>query len=342
MNNKITSHNIFLGLWLLILTLMVYAIILIGGLTRLTESGLSMVDWRPLMGSIPPLNKEDWVYVFNQYKQTPEFLILNQNIQISEFKYIFWWEYSHRLFARIIGIFFIFPFIFFLLKKRLSKELIIKLIIVFFFAVFQALVGWWMVKSGLSENPYVSQYRLSFHLINAIIILTILLWLTMEQLMSDQFIKKLRISKTLIFISIILCLITIISGSFVSATDAGKSYNTFPLMNGELIPEGYIIYNNIFTNSFENTIAIQFNHRWIAIFTFIWITITTLYILSKKINLLQKITCFAIVFLITIQVIFGILTLINNVPVYLASIHQATATLLYCSLLTSLYLFSNK
>ena len=110
MNNKITSHNIFLGLWLLILTLMVYALILIGGLTRLTESGLSMVDWRPLIGSIPPLNKEDWLNVFNQYKQTPEFLILNQNIQISEFKYIFWWEYSHRLFARIIGIFFIFPF----------------------------------------------------------------------------------------------------------------------------------------------------------------------------------------------------------------------------------------
>ena len=109
-----------------------------------------------------------------------------------------------------------------------------------------------------------------------------------------------------------------------------------------LIPEGYIIYNNIFTNSFENTIAIQFNHRWIAIFTFIWITITTLYILSKKINLVQKIVCFAIIFLITIQVIFGILTLINNVPIYLASIHQATATLLYCSLLTSLYLFSNK
>ena len=339
---KNDSNNIFLGIWLLILTLMVYLIILIGGLTRLTESGLSMVDWRPLLGTIPPISNEDWLDVFNQYKQTPEYNIINQNIDLEGFKYIFLWEYVHRLFARLIGVVFIFPFIYFLIKKYLSKNLIIQLITVFIFALLQALVGWWMVKSGLQDNPYVSQYRLSFHLINAIIILSILLWLTLERLLPKEFSKNLGIPRILILVSVLLCLISIISGGFVSATDAGKSYNTFPLMNGQFIPDGYLIYDNIFTNFFENTIAIQFNHRWIAVFSFFWIVATMIYLLFKKINLPQKILCSVIIFLIAFQIIFGILTLVYNVPIYLASIHQANAILVYCSLLTSLYIFSNR
>ena len=335
-------NNTFLGFWLLILTLMVYAIILIGGLTRLTESGLSMVDWRPLMGTIPPITPEDWNDVFNQYKKTPEFMILNNNMLLEEFKYIFWWEYSHRLFARLIGIVFIIPFIYFLIKKSFTKKQIIQLTVVFIFAIIQAVVGWWMVKSGLTDDPYVSQYRLSFHLTNAIIILCILLWLTLENFFPKQNNFKLDTSVILITISLFLCLITIISGSFVSATDAGKSYNTFPLMDGKLIPEGYLIYENFFINFFENTIAIQFNHRWLAIFSFIWTIAIIVYILKNKISYSQKITCLIIFFLITLQIFLGIFTLIYNVPVILASIHQANATLLLCSLLTSLYFFSNR
>ena len=342
MINRNDSNNIFLGIWLLILTFMVYLIILIGGLTRLTESGLSMVDWRPLLGIIPPISNEDWYNVFNKYKLTPEYNIVNKNMDLEGFKYIFWWEYIHRLFARLIGVVFLIPFIYFLIKKYLSKKLIIKLIIVFVFLLLQAIVGWWMVKSGLSDNPYVSQYRLSFHLINAIIILSILLWLTLEQILPVRFSFEIKIPRILIAISTLLCLITIASGSFVSATDAGKSYNTFPLMNGQFFPDGYIIYENIFINFFENTIAIQFNHRWLAIFSFFWTITTMIYILSKKLNSQQRTMCFVIIFLITLQIIFGILTLIYNVPIYLASIHQANATLLYCSLLTNLYLFSNR
>ena len=199
-----------------------------------------------------------------------------------------------------------------------------------------------MVKSGLKDDPYVSQYRLSFHLVNAIIILSIFLWITLDQLLPKRFSNNLKIAKILIFISLLLCLITMISGSFVSATDAGKSYNTFPLMDRQFVPEGYLIYDNFFINFFENTVAIQFNHRWIAVFLFLWTVIISGYILSKKINLPQKISCLVIILLITFQIIFGILTLIYNVPIYLASIHQANATLLYCSLLTSLYLFSNR
>ena len=339
---KKDSNNIFLGIWLLILTLMVYLIILIGGLTRLTESGLSMVDWRPLLGIIPPISNEDWYNVFSKYMQTPEYNIVNQNMDLEEFKYIFWWEYIHRLFARLIGVVFLIPFIYFLIKKYLSKKLIIKLIIVLVFLFLQAIVGWWMVKSGLNNDPYISQYRLSFHLTNAIIILSILLWLTLEQILPVKFSIELKTPRILIIISTLLCLITIVSGSFVSATDAGKSYNTFPLMGGQFFPDGYIIYENIFINFFENTIAIQFNHRWLAIFSFFWTVAIMIYILCKKLNSPQRIMCLVIIFLISLQIIFGILTLIYNVPIFLASIHQANATLLYCSLLTNLYLFSNR
>tara|TARA_Y100000590_G_scaffold469309_1_gene656086 strand:- start:1943 stop:2971 length:1029 start_codon:yes stop_codon:yes gene_type:complete len=337
----IKNNNTIIGLWLLILTAMVYLIILIGGLTRLTDSGLSMVDWRPLMGIIPPIGLEEWQNVFNQYKETPEYLIINQTMQLNEFKYIFWWEYFHRLFARLIGFVFVIPFIYFLFKKHLSKALIIKLLIVLLFGFLQAFVGWWMVKSGLNDDPYVSQYRLSFHLTNAIIILSILLWMTLNQLIKRNNIEN-SFFKKIIFISIILCLITIISGSFVSGTDAGKSYNTFPLMNGKFIPDDYLLEDNFIKNTFENTIAIQFNHRWIAIFSFFWIITSVSYIYYNKINYVQKIACFTVFILVTIQVIIGILTLIHNVPISLASIHQMNAILLYCSLLITYYLFSKK
>jgi len=343
MNNKSNPYNTYLGWWLLILTLMVYLIILIGGLTRLTESGLSMVDWRPLLGIIPPISEQDWYNVFEEYKKTPEYLIVNKNMEVNQFKYIFWWEYFHRFFARLIGFVFLIPFIYFLFKNYLTKKIILQLIVVFVFGCIQAVVGWWMVKSGLNENPYVSQYRLSFHLLNAIIILSVLLWMTLSQFVESKnnFInfKKLKL---LVFASLLLCLLTIISGSFVAGTDAGKSFNTFPLMNGKFIPEGYIIYENFIINFFENTIAIQFNHRWLAVFSFFYIVIIFLIALQKKLTRLENFFCYAVIFFVTFQIIIGILTLINNSPILYASIHQANAILLYCSILTTFFLFSKR
>ena len=176
--NNISDAGILV--WISLLTLMVLLIIIIGGLTRLTDSGLSMVDWRPLMGIIPPLTNQAWIEVFNNYKLTPEYQIVNSSMLIEEFKFIFWWEWSHRFLARLIGIVFIVPFIFFLIKKTLPKKLLVSLIIVFTLGIFQGLVGWWMVKSGLTDNPYVSAYRLSFHLSNALIIFGILFWLLLS------------------------------------------------------------------------------------------------------------------------------------------------------------------
>ena len=170
--SKTSNHDLHISWWLIILTIMTFLMILIGGLTRLTESGLSMVDWKPIMGFLPPLSQEDWLKVFSDYKNSPEFKIVNNSMELNDFKYIFWWEWFHRFFARCIGLVFIIPLIFFLFKKSITKKLFFYLMLLFLFGLFQAIVGWWMVKSGLDYNPYVSSYRLAFHLTNAVIILS--------------------------------------------------------------------------------------------------------------------------------------------------------------------------
>ena len=185
-----SKNHIGISIWLLILSVMTFLIIIIGGLTRLTGSGLSMVDWNPIMGTIPPLSHLAWVDAFDNYKATPEFQIVNRLMSLDEFKYIFWWEWFHRFFARLIGIVFILPFLYFWLKNNISTKLFLTLTIVFIFGLFQALVGWWMVKSGLIDNPYVSQYRLTFHLSNALIIFCILFWTTLTSFFEKKDAKE--------------------------------------------------------------------------------------------------------------------------------------------------------
>ena len=327
-------NSFSISIWLLILTLMTFFMIVIGGLTRLTESGLSITDWKPLIGIIPPLNNEAWIDVFNKYKITPEYQIVNNLMTLSEFKYIYWWEWFHRFFARCMGLFFIFPFLYFLIKKQLSKELFITLLIVFLFGLFQALVGWWMVKSGLNENPYVSAYRLTFHLINALIIFSILFWTFLNSILGKNISNQNnKIINILFNISLFILLVTIISGGFMAGTNSGKSFNTFPLMNGNIIPNDYFFYELGLLNSFENTVAINFNHRWLGSFTFIFIFAFSLYLLiSTKIkkNILP---IFLILITIGLQFFLGILTLINNVPLTFASLHQTNSVLLLAAIL---------
>ena len=333
--SKNQSFHLGIFIWISLLTLMVFFIIIIGGLTRLTDSGLSMVDWKPIIGSLPPLNNQSWINIFDQYKLTPQFKIVNSSMTLNEFKFIFWWEWGHRFFARCIGLVFFLPLIYFLFKKKLSKYLIFILIFVFIFGLFQALVGWWMVKSGLVNNPYVSAYRLAFHLINALIIFSILFWLSL----SIYFGIKKRYFKHqcilyLFLISLFLIFITIISGAFMAGTDAGNSFNTFPLMNEKFIPEGYFINEYGWKNIFENTIAINFNHRWIAIFSFFYIFFLIFYLLIfKKDEIYNKSSLLIILVLLFLQILLGILTLIYEVPIKLASLHQANAVLLLASLL---------
>jgi len=320
--------------WISSLTIMVLLLIIIGGLTRLTNSGLSMVDWKPLMGTIPPLSLHAWTEIFNNYKLTPEFQIVNSNISLDEFKVIFWWEWFHRFFARFIGIVFIVPFIYFFLKKKLSRNLLITMTIVFIFGFFQAIVGWWMVQSGLKDNPYVSTYILAFHLANALIIFSLLFWLSLSQFYGkEKNYYRAKLIKTLFHLSLILIFITIVSGSFMAGTDAGKSFNTFPLMNEKFIPEGYYLIEYGWKNTFENTIAINFNHRWLAIFTFLFISLIIIYLLTSKKDKYNNFSLVLVLIILSLQIFLGILTIVYEVPLSYASLHQTNAVFLLASML---------
>ena len=331
------QFNKAIYVWLLTITTMVLAIIVIGGLTRLTDSGLSMTDWRPILGIIPPLNENSWLIVFEMYKLTPEFIIVNKNMSLEEFKYIFWWEWFHRVFARMIGVIFLLPLIYFSLRKQISLSLYKRLSVVFLFGLFQAFVGWWMVKSGLNDNPYVSPYRLTFHLMNALIIFSMLLWIAMNYRYSVNiyFISKPYSKDFYIFLSIILIFITIASGGFMAGTNSGQSFNTFPLMNGKIFPDDYHIDDYGIYNIFENTVAINFNHRWISIFSFFYIIFVCYKFIKFNNQNISRALVYLILFFLTLQVLLGVVTLLSNVYLPLASMHQTNSILLLSTLLIS-------
>ena len=325
-------------LCLITLTIMVFLIIIIGGLTRLTDSGLSMVDWQPILGTIPPLNNNQWMDVFNDYKLTPEFLYVNKNMTLDEFKYIFWWEWFHRFFARLIGLVFIIPFIYFLIKKNLNSFFYKRFSIIFSLGLFQAVVGWWMVKSGLSDDPFVSPYRLTFHLTNAVIIYALLLWTSVEyyHLKSANFIS-IRSKNILILISIILVFVTILSGGFMAGSHAGQSFNTYPLMNGKIIPDDIYLEELGFLNMFENTVTINFNHRWIATITFIYTFSFFSYLIFKKVINLSNQIIISVLLILTLQFLLGIMALLSNVSIYYGSLHQTNSIALLSILLVAYF-----
>ncbi len=325
-------------LWLITLTIMVFLIIIIGGLTRLTDSGLSMVDWQPILGTIPPLSNNQWMDVFNDYKLTPEFLYVNKNMTLDEFKYIFWWEWFHRFFARLIGLVFIIPFIYFFIKKNLNSFFYKRFSIIFSLGLFQAVVGWWMVKSGLSDDPFVSPYRLTFHLTNAVIIYALLLWTSVEyyHLKSANFIS-IRSKNILILISIILVFVTILSGGFMAGSHAGQSFNTYPLMNGKIIPDDIYLEELGFLNMFENTITINFNHRWIATITFIYTFSFFSYLIFKKVINLSNQIIISVLLILTLQFLLGIMALLSNVSIYYGSLHQTNSIALLSLLLVAYF-----
>ena len=334
--NKNYKNSIML--WLITLTIMVFLIIIIGGLTRLTDSGLSMVDWQPILGTIPPLNNNQWMDVFNDYKLTPEFLYVNKNMTLDEFKYIFWWEWFHRFFARLIGLVFIIPFIYFLIKKNLNSFFYKRFSLIFSLGLFQAVVGWWMVKSGLSDDPFVSPYRLTFHLTNAVIIYALLLWTSVEyyHLKSANFIS-IRSKNILILISIILVFVTILSGGFMAGSHAGQSFNTYPLMNGKIIPDDIYLEELGFLNMFENTVTINFNHRWIATITFIYTFSFFSYLIFKKIINLSNQIIISVLLILTLQFLLGIMALLSNVSIYYGSLHQTNSIALLSILLVAYF-----
>ena len=309
--------------------------IILGGVTRLTGSGLSMVEWAPIMGILPPMNQKEWQDTFLLYQQFPEYQLKNFHMSLADFKSIFWFEYGHRLLGRSIGIIFFLPFLFFLVRGKIEKPLIPKLIGMFILGGLQGLMGWYMVKSGLVNDPHVSQYRLTAHLALAVIIYTYMLWIALGLLYPKINIEKNHATRGISrFATIIIGLIfiTIMSGGFVAGTHAGFAFNTFPLMNGKLIPDGLFEHSPLWKNFFENIITVQFDHRVLA--TVLFLTVSTFWFKARRLasndglQPLASLGSHLLLVALALQITLGISTLLLVVPVPLAAAHQAGAILL--------------
>lgn len=321
-----------IAVWLLVCCATIYGMIILGGVTRLTGSGLSMVQWTPIMGVLPPLSLEQWQHTFELYQQFPEYLIKNRHMSLEEFKSIFWFEYSHRLLGRSIGVIFLLPFVYFLVRGKIERSMTLRLVIMFVLGGLQGLLGWYMVKSGLVDNPRVSQYRLTAHLGLAVIIYSYMLWVVFGLLFpkSDHR-EKPPLARQALAISALI-FITILSGGFVAGTHAGFTFNTFPLMDGRLVPDGLFGLSPLWRNFFENIITVQFNHRVLAILVFLVITAFWLkagkLAASNALPPLARTASHLLLIAVLLQLTLGISTLLLVVPIALAAAHQAGAILL--------------
>jgi len=311
---------------------MVFAMVVLGGAVRLTGSGLSMVDWKPLMGIFPPLGDHAWQLAFDQYKQFPEYQLVNYQIGLDHFKFIYLMEYSHRVLGRIIGIVFFIPFVYFLAARKLDKQLVPRLWFLFLLGSIQGGVGWYMVKSGLVDNPAVSQYRLTLHLMLAVLIYAYLVRCIvglagLSRAQSVSIIVKPNRVLTLGYIVLGAVLLMITSGGFMAGTHAGFILNTFPTMGGVWVPDHLLAMQPVWKNFFENTVTIQFIHRSLALAVFILVSVFAVqfYRLDKAHNL--KIASFLFVALL-LQLTLGVSTLVFHVPVALGVAHQGGALVL--------------
>ena len=333
---NINNQNIkikYIQWWLIICCIFVFTMVFIGGLTRLTDSGLSIVNWNIFSGIFPPLLNSEWIELFEKYKQFPEYKLINKNISLDDFKFIFWMEYIHRIWGRLIFLIFLIPLIIFLKKKYIPKKLKKHFLIILLLILLQGLFGWHMVKSGLIDIPDVNHYRLSIHLTMAFIIYGYLLFLTFSIYYLKKNKKKI-ITKNKSFhlinlFLICLILITIFSGGMVAGLDAGLVYNTFPLMGDVFMPLDIWELNPKFINFFENPITVQFEHRILGIITFTLILLIWFYAKIKNLPLsvIRKVNILLLVVLI--QVSLGIATLMSYVETSIALIHQSGALVLY-------------
>ena len=326
-----TLHQKQVVSWLAICGLMVFCMIIVGGATRLTHSGLSIVEWEPLIGTIPPLNYADWLQVFDEYKGSPEYQLINYGMSLDEFKVIFWWEYFHRLLGRLIGLVFFIPFIYFMLMGRLNGGLVARLLGIFALGGLQGGMGWYMVASGLVDDPNVSQYRLTAHLSIAFLIFGAITWTALTVLYPSKANLNTPAKKMYKFsIAInLLLLIMVVSGGFVAGLRAGLIYNTFPLMGNSFIPPDLFALSPWWTNFFENMTTVQFNHRIIAYTLAALIPIFWFRLRRRDVSLRTKNFSSLMLCLLTAQMILGIATLLSGVPVILGVAHQAVASLLF-------------
>jgi cytochrome c oxidase assembly protein subunit 15 len=316
------QYDLQIAYWLLACAAVIFGMILLGGVTRLTNSGLSMVEWKPLMGIIPPLNQADWQELFFKYKQFPEYQKINAGMSLDAFKSIFMYEYLHRVLGRFIGIIFVVPFLYFYFTKRIKPGLTPKLLLMLLLGGGQGLLGWYMVKSGLVDNPDVSQYRLTAHLGNAVLIFGFIWW-TALSLLSTPKPQQAGLTKFAFSLSGL-----ILSGGLVAGTNAGHAYSTWPLMGDSFVPAGLYSLQPAWLSAFEDITTIQFNHRMFAYVIVALVLIFATKALPADISKPVKIGVWCLLGLLFLQVTLGISTLIFYVPVPVAAAHQVVAVAL--------------
>ena len=328
------QQNKALIIWHYSVLFLLILLVSVGGFTRLTNSGLSITNWDIFKGILPPLNNSKWEEYFSLYKSIPQYKVLNYGMSLAEFKYIFWWEYIHRLLARFVSLVYFIPLLFFIIKKNINKKNIIYYLFIFLLFLFQGFLGWFMVKSGLSVNTDVSHFRLAAHLFMAIVIISLIYWSTINLNNQDL---SISFSKTSVLFLIFLFLVyfQIIFGAFTSGLDAGLIYQTWPYMNNSFIPN-YITTNTFFSSlAFYDQSHVQLIHRLNAYIIFVLFIFIYFFNLKRKNQYIYNLN---IVFLfLVIQIVLGIYTLISGLNIYIAALHQLTSILLVMSILSLIY-----
>ena len=328
-NNQLKNY---LSVWLATMFWLIAIMIIVGGLTRLTDSGLSITTWELFSGFLPPLNSLEWENYFNLYKEIPEYKVQNYSMTMNEFKVIFWWEWVHRFLGRLVGIAFLIPLIIFTIKVKFNK--LKSLYFIFFLICFQGFLGWYMVSSGLVDRIDVSHYRLSLHLLMAFIILSLIYWNYLN-------LKKIKISNEvnvfLVIFFVSLIFLQIIIGAFVSGMDAGQIYNSWPLMGNNYFPNDNDISNLFKLNAFNDPSLVQFIHRNLAYLIFLVYLIIFSKVYLNNLNILKSPIIVIGVFLI-LQIVLGILTILNGAQIYIASMHQITSIFLVSSCIYLLFI----
>ncbi len=322
---------------------LVFLILVIGGITRLTGSGLSMTDWKPIMGSIPPLSESQWQDAFEQYKQFPEYQQVNRGMSLSDFQFIFFWEYLHRMIGRLIGLVFIIPFGWFLIKKKFDSVQLKRSLILISLGAAQGLMGWFMVQSGLIDIPQVSPYRLAAHLSLAFIIFGCCVWFALDlQAKYDSKSSSAKELRKWIRLFLVILSIQIVWGALVAGHNAGYIYNTFPTMNGHWFPPNLWTLNPFFINLYENITTVQWLHRVLAILLLLLGILIVIRTYQTNSSQHTKRWSIGLLTILLLQFAIGVFTLIYFVPVWLGVTHQAVAMILFGITIGAIHSVSNQ
>lgn len=346
---EVSPQNYRARIWIITCYACVFLMVLIGGLTRLTESGLSIVEWKLVEGTFPPLTSEGWMKEFLAYQQTPQYQKVNQGMSLSDFQGIYWLEYLHRLMGRITGLIFLVPLLYFALTQKVPAWVLKRMSLLTLLVGAQGFMGWYMVKSGLVNDPYVSPFRLAAHLFLAFAVAGALTatWLRLKFDAGNPMFSR-PVSPFTLILSIIVTgavLVQVLMGALVAGYDAGLAYNTFPLMDGDWLPSGLMLLDPWYRNFFENTLTIQFQHRITAFIVAALVIGQFLYLCRLYPRHILLFTSYWTLVITACQILIGIATLLYSVPTYLASLHQMTAFILFsfCSALNYLlYCYSKK